>query len=260
MSTPAAARIDLSFPHHWQAEILAARPLILPPRHFTYPRQADEIERGALEILIHPHHQGNREIDHTISPNQPAPGAPDPWLRTGESTNPTQPHHAPAQTLRAPSIAQPHRAMGGKATTPTQPSSAQSFLATCALGFRDPSLPTGVWSTPHLDEICAVAGGYAYLIDTRSPERFIMLDYRPVFAVLPAVAQGLLLFAGNRTILAWGANGQAWESPKLSDEGITITGIEGDTLHGQGWNLMSDKETPFALNLRSGDLQSAGSR
>ena len=34
--------IDLSFPHHWQAEILAARPLILSPRHFVYPRAAEE--------------------------------------------------------------------------------------------------------------------------------------------------------------------------------------------------------------------------
>jgi len=45
---------DLSFPHSWQAEILAARPLILPPRHFVYPREAEEVERGALEVLVRP--------------------------------------------------------------------------------------------------------------------------------------------------------------------------------------------------------------
>ncbi len=46
--------VDLSFPHRWQAEILAARPLILPPRHFVYPRAAEEVERGALEVMIRP--------------------------------------------------------------------------------------------------------------------------------------------------------------------------------------------------------------
>jgi len=57
---------------------------------------------------------------------------------------------------------------------------------------------------------------------------------------------------GHRTILAWGASGAAWESTKLSDEGLTISAIEGARLRGVGWNLMTDKETPFTLDLRSG--------
>ena len=40
----------MSFPHSWQAEILRQRPAILPQRHFTYPREAEEVERGALEV------------------------------------------------------------------------------------------------------------------------------------------------------------------------------------------------------------------
>jgi hypothetical protein len=76
--------VDLSFPRRWEAKILAARPLILPPRHFVYPREAEEVERGALEVLIRP---------------------------------------------------------GGEGAHP--------FLATCALGFRDPAVPTGLWSAPN---------------------------------------------------------------------------------------------------------------
>ncbi len=179
--------IDLSFPHRWQAEVLKTRPLILPPRHFVYPREAEEIERGALEVLVRPDGGG------------------------------------------------------------TQP-----FLATCALGFRDPVVPTGLWATPKPEEVCAVAGGYAYLIDTTGPERFTMISYRPVLKILPAVAEGLLLFAGHHSILAWGSNGHAWDSGKLSDEGLTITGIEGALLRGAGWEMRTDKEMPFALELRSG--------
>lgn len=177
--------IDLSFAHDWQAQILPARPLILPPRHFVYPRQAEEIERGALEISV-------------------------------------------------------------------QPAGAQSFLATCALGFRDPAVPTGLWSCPNRGEICAVSGGYAYLIDTTEPDRFTMLAYRPVLSVLAAVAEELLLFAGHRSILAWGREGQAWESERLSDEGVSISSIEDGILHGTGWEMRTDRETPFALDLRSG--------
>jgi len=149
--------VDLSFPRHWQAETLPARPLILPTRHFVYPAQADEVERGALEILV----------------------------RAAETTQP--------------------------------------FLATCALGFRDPAVTTGIWSCPHPDEICAVSGGYAYIIDTIDPTRFTMIPFRPVLRVLPNPPGNLLLFISHHAILAWGSNSQAWLSEKLSDEGVTVT-------------------------------------
>lgn len=181
--------LDFTFPCTWKAEILSARPAILPALHFVYPREVEEVERGALEVLV----------------------------RTDKS-----------------------------GTSP--------FLATCALGFRDPVVPTGVWSAPNPLEMCAVAGGYAYIIDTAAPDRFTMLPHRPVLAVHPVADQGLLLFVGHRSILAWGRSGKAWESPKLSDEGVTISGIDRGRLCGLGWNLTSDKETPFTLDLQSGAL------
>lgn len=186
MSAPV---LDLTFPSTWKAEILPARPAILPARHYVYPAKVEEVERGALELFIRP---------------------------------------------------------GGIDVTP--------FLATCALGFRDPVVPNGIWSTPNLNQICAVSGGYAYIIDTTAPQHFTMLPYRPVLQVHPALDPQLLLFVGNRAILAWGEHGQAWQSPKLSDEGITVTSIDGFTLHGLGWKMMTDKEEPFVLNLRNGVL------
>jgi len=189
--------VDLSFPHRWQAEILAARPLILPPRHFVYPQAAEEVERGALEVLIRP-----GEISMDSGPNR-SPGA-------------------------------------------------QPFLATCALGFRDPAAPTGLWSTPKPEEACAVAGGYAYIIDTEAPERFTMIPYRPVLEIRPLVPEGLLLFVGHRSILAWGRDGQAWESEKLSDEGVAITSIDGGILRGTGWEMRTDRDRLFTIDLTNG--------
>jgi hypothetical protein len=192
---------DLTFPHAWQAEALSARPLILPRRRFVYPREAEEVERGALEVLVRP----GREIV------RPGPENAQPDAETGEP-----------------------------------------FLATCALGFRDPSAPTGLWSAPKPEELCAVAGGYAYLIDTHAPERFTMIQYRPVLRVLPIAAHGLLLFVGHHSILAWGRDGEAWESEKLSDEGVEIAGVDAAVLRGAGWAIQTDSETPFAVDLRTG--------
>ena len=189
-----APTIELAFPHFWRAEVLPLRPQILPSRHFTYPREAEEIERGALEVLVHP--------------------APRTAVERGREQG--------------------------------------SFLATCALGFRDPAVPTGLWSCPNPEEICAVAGGYAYLIDTASPALFAMPNYRPVLQIRPVPEKGLLLFVGHRGILAWAAAGQAWESQKLSDEGVAITGVAGDVLEGTGWNMRTDRETGFRLDMRTG--------
>ena len=183
---PTSPIIDLAFPHRWQAETLASRPLILPKHNHIYPLYAEEVERGALEVLIRP----------------------------DENTQP--------------------------------------FLATCALGFRDPAVPTGLWSAPNPDEICVVSGGYAYLIDTTHPIRFTMIVFRPVLEVRPLLQQGLLLFVGHHALFAWGADGRAWQSEKLSDEGLSITTIRGNELHGQGWNMLTDKETPFTLDLKTG--------
>lgn len=180
-----ASRQDLSFAHRWEAEILAARPLILPPRHYVYPREAEEVERGALEVMIQ---------------------------RDGE----------------------------------------RPFLATCAVGFLDPVVPSGIWSAPNPEEVCAVSGGYAYVIDTAKPERFTMIPYRPVLEVRTVATENLLLFVGHRSVLAWGIGGQAWESGKLSDEGVTIKAIENGVLRGLGWEMISDKEKEFELDVRTG--------
>ena len=135
--------IDLSFWRQWQAEILPARPLILPPRHFVYPREAEEVERGALELLVRP----LATRDGTVSERA---------LKGHDFS-------------RAESSPQEGRALAPAANLSRETD--QPFLATCALGFRDAAVPTGIWSCPAAEELCAVSGGYAYILDTSAPER-----------------------------------------------------------------------------------------
>lgn len=180
-------RLVEAFPHDWQAEVLDRRPPILPQRHFTYPRDAEEIERGALEVMV-----------------RPAAGAP--------------------------------------------------FLGTFALGFADTHAPSGIWSCPNSDELCAVAGGYAYVVDTQEPERFVHVEFRPVLEVRHAPEEKLLLFCGSYAVLGWGAQGLVWKTPRLSSEGLRITDIRDGVLRGFGWDLMTDRELPFAVDLATGQL------
>ena len=200
--------VDLSFPHNWQAQILPARPLILPKRNYVYPLLAEEVERGALEVLVRPSPAQAR--DGKILPEDPD------------------------SLMASPQASQ------------------EQFLATFALGFSDPIVPTGIWSVPRPEQICAVSGGYAYLVDTTEPELFTMIPFRPVLEVRPLIEDGLLLFVCHRNLVAWGREGMAWESEILSAEGITSLAIQSGVLQGLGWDMRTDKETPFSLDLRTG--------
>jgi hypothetical protein len=138
------------------------------------------------------------------------------------------------------------------------PASGGTFLATCALGFTDPAMPSGVFACPDAVQMCAVAGGYAYIIDTAQPERSTHIALKPVVEVRPLVTQELLLFVGFHSMMAWGRDGLAWESARLSWEGVRITSIDGDLLHGMGWNLLTDQEVAFSVNLLTGQHQGGG--
>ena len=184
--------IDSTFAHAWEAEVLASRPLILPARQFVYPAQVEEVERGALEIMIRP------------------------------------------------------------------PGGARSFLATCALGFADPGVPSGVWACPNPLWICAVAGGYAYLINAQDPTQWEQVEYRPVTAVMAIAEQNLLLFASFHSLLAWGPQGKAWQTARLSWDGLRITAVRGGTLLGLGWDMNTDQELEFAVNLKTGEHRGGG--
>lgn len=179
------AKVDLTFAHDWTAEILPNRPLILPRRQFVYPRHAEEVERGALEVMVHP-------------------------------------------------------------------ARSEPFLGTFALGFSDPAAPTGLWSCPHPQWLCAVSGGYAYIVNTVQPEQFTHIEYRPVLEVRALREQKLLLFMGHYALIAWGLDGKAWATARLSSEGVQITGVEENQLHGVGWDMRTDRDVPFVVDLATG--------
>ena len=137
------------------------------------------------------------------------------------------------------------------------PASGGDFLATCALGFSHASLPTGLYACPNPHELCAVAGGYAYILDTTAPERSTHIPLKPVTELLVLAAHGLLIFSGFHSLVAWGREGLAWQTARLSWEGIRLTGLRpdatgADRLHGIGWNLMTDKEVEFSIDLATG--------
>jgi hypothetical protein len=133
-----------------------------------------------------------------------------------------------------------------------------NFLATCALGFKDTHLPTGVYACPRPDDMLALAGGYAYLIDTLNPSRCLHVPMQPVTHLFASPANGLLFLSGFHTVAAIGRNGLRWQTKRLSWEGVTISGVQGGRLQGTGWNLHTDREVPFSIDLENGNHAGGG--
>jgi hypothetical protein len=176
------------------------------------------------------------------------------------------PHTWSAQVLTTPPLIAPARqfvyplyvpgeedAMArGALLLNVKPAAGGAFLATCALGFRDPSLPSGVYACPRADDMLVIAGGYAYLVDTLQPEHCLHLPLRPVTQILAAPDEGLLLLAGFHHIAAIGSEGLRWQSGRLSWEGVQPGEIADGKLHGTGWDMRTDRDVPFELDLSTG--------
>ncbi len=125
-------------------------------------------------------------------------------------------------------------------------------MATFALGYADPSLPHGIWSCPNPRQMCAIAGGYAYVVDVGRPDMWMQIPYRPVTWLAAAPNQKLLLFASFHSLWALGVEGKAWETGRLSWEGLRVTAMDDLQVHGFGWDLETDLEVPFTVDLATG--------
>ena len=141
-----------------------------------------------------------------------------------------------------------------------RPAAGGSFLVTAALGFKDPTMPTGVYACPDPDQICVVAGGYAYVGSVAAPQQVTLVGMKPVVQVFECVAEGVLVFVGFTAVMGWRYGAQAWETQRLSWEGLRVTGVEDGMLRGFGWDLMKDVEVEFAVDLKTGAATGGGYR
>lgn len=132
------------------------------------------------------------------------------------------------------------------------PEGSPSWIGFFFKGFDSPEVAHGIFSCPDPNWICAVASGYAFLVDVSNPERWIQIEQRPVVELRAVPELELLLFVGFTSITILGESQRICTTERLSWEGISISGIQGSCLHGMGWDAVADKEVPFELDLISG--------
>ena len=104
----------------------------------------------------------------------------------------------------------------------------------------------------------AIAGGYAYLLRPTAPQTTELLAMRPVLEVVTSAEY--LVLAGYHDVLVLPSDGRAWRSPRLSWEGLTLSALESTQLAGTGWDMLTDEEVSFTLDLATQELKGGGYR
>lgn len=127
-----------------------------------------------------------------------------------------------------------------------------SWVGFFARGFDAAQVANGIYSCPEAGALCAVVGGYAYVVAARNPERWQQIEQRPVVQVRSVPELQRLLFVGFTSITALEESGRLWTTERLSWEGLTISEIRGAKLLGMGWDMMTDREVPFEVDLVTG--------
>lgn len=132
------------------------------------------------------------------------------------------------------------------------PREGKEWVGTFASGRFGRRTTTGVFATPNPEKICVVAGGLAYIVNVANPKEHESIPIVPVVAVRSSAKYRFLIFANYTELLAIGDDGVAWRTDRLSWDSFELTTMTDDTLCGVFWDVQSESERSFSVNLSDG--------
>lgn len=133
------------------------------------------------------------------------------------------------------------------------PNSGESWIGTFAWGTpTTKGVSTGIFTSPSPEKVCVVSCGNAVIVEVGNPGNFEEVSAFPVMAVVPVPAREILIFSSQTKLYAYGTSGLVWESNRLAWDEIKITCVDGDILKGTVWDLQSEEDVPFQVNLETG--------
>lgn len=132
------------------------------------------------------------------------------------------------------------------------PSEGQEWIGTFAMGRFGSKSITGVFTAPNADRLCVVAQGQAFIVDANNPNDCESLPIVPVIDVRSSKEHQLLIFASYTELLAVGVNGIAWRTERLSWDGLKLTHVTKEAIHGVFWDIQTESEQGFTVDLVTG--------
>lgn len=132
------------------------------------------------------------------------------------------------------------------------PHRGDEWIGVFAAGSSGQTAVTELCRTPNPKKLCVVANGQGYIVDAEHPELWDNVPIFPVLALRGSSKHQLLIFANHTEILAFGAGGIAWRTARLSWDSMTLTSMGEDEVSGVFWDIRSESEQSFTVNLLDG--------
>jgi len=132
------------------------------------------------------------------------------------------------------------------------PQQGETWIGTFAAGRFGPKAVTEVCSTPNPTMLCVIVEGQGYLVDVEHADSYDCVPIVPVLAVRRSAKHRLLIFATHTELLALGVEGIAWRTARLSWDSLKLTSMSEDELCGVFWDIRSESEQGFTVNLEDG--------
>jgi hypothetical protein len=132
------------------------------------------------------------------------------------------------------------------------PHGGEEWIGTFAAGGFGPKSVTEVCHTPNPNKLCVVSEGQGYVLDVRHPKSCDSVPIFPVLALRSSAKHRLLIFANHTELLALGEQGVAWRTARLSWDSLKLTSMTDDELSGVFWDIRSESEQSFKVNLANG--------
>ncbi len=132
------------------------------------------------------------------------------------------------------------------------------WIGVFAFGLLSPKGTSGVYACPSAKQLCVVARGAGYVVDSFNPIVCELVKAEPIFGVYPIPGRCLLVFSDYLHLVAYGTSGLAWDSDRLSWDGLVVDEVNSDWIRGRGWSSPRNLYEEFVVDTRTGHHQGGG--
>jgi hypothetical protein len=118
---------------------------------------------------------------------------------------------------------------------------------------------SGVFATPSENTCCVVVKGQAYWIPVTAPADYQTIPSCPVKKVLAVPKKPLMIFVDYVRLVAYNADGLAWQTADLSWDGIDLDAVTTDHIKGRAWDAPKNRHVKFIVDVDDGACQGGSS-
>lgn len=112
---------------------------------------------------------------------------------------------------------------------------------------------------PGPNRLTILAKGEAYIASPNNPDLYIQVKSCPAIQAVPVPSRNIVLFHDYTEIVAYNENGLAWETARISWDGIEIDEVSDSVILGRSWDAPNENHVQFTVDLADGSHKGGSS-